>query len=121
MTDHGWQAHSSLYLQGLPTAGGCSAKYFATSSRYAHRPESYLRLHSVTPGEGLIGRVWQTGQIAFVNDLSEVPELAKLRGSAFGAASASAAALSYAKQDLGVLVLPMVPWAHHFAGRFRCF
>src|SRR6266403_3107835 len=24
--------------------------------------EKFLRLHSVTPGEGVIGRVWQTGQ-----------------------------------------------------------
>jgi sigma-B regulation protein RsbU (phosphoserine phosphatase) len=67
--------------------------------------ESYLRLHSVTPGEGLIGRVWQTGQSLCLNDLSEVAELAKLRGSAFGAASVMAAALSYAKQDLGVLAV----------------
>jgi sigma-B regulation protein RsbU (phosphoserine phosphatase) len=67
--------------------------------------ESYLRLHSVTPGEGLIGRVWQTGQSLCLNDLSEVAELAKLRGSAFGAASVVAAALSYAKQDLGVLAV----------------
>jgi sigma-B regulation protein RsbU (phosphoserine phosphatase) len=67
--------------------------------------ESYLRLHSVTPGEGLIGRVWQTGQSVCLNDLSEVAELAKLRGSAFGAASVMAAALSYAKQDLGVLAV----------------
>src|SRR6266496_2946238 len=71
--------------------------------------ESYLRLHSVTPGEGLIGRVWQTGQSLYLNDLSEVPELAKLRGSAFGAASVMAAALSYAKQDLGVLALANGP------------
>ncbi len=67
--------------------------------------ESYLRLHSVTPGEGLIGRVWQTGQSLCLNDLSEVPELVKLRGSAFGTASVMAAALSYGKQDLGVLAV----------------
>jgi sigma-B regulation protein RsbU (phosphoserine phosphatase) len=67
--------------------------------------ESYLRLHSVTPGEGMLGRVWQTGQSLCLNDLSEVPELVKLRGSAFGTASVMAAALSYGKQDLGVLAV----------------
>jgi phosphoserine phosphatase RsbU/P len=77
--------------------------------------ESYLRLHSVAPGEGLIGRVWQTGQSLCVNDLSEVPELAKLRGSAFGAASVMAAALSYGKQDLGVLAVANGPLATSFS------
>ena len=84
--------------------------------------ESYLRLHSVTPGEGLIGRVWQTGQSLCLNDLSEVPELAKLRGSAFGAASVMAAPLSYAKQDLGVLAVANGPLGTPFSqGDFVVF
>jgi phosphoserine phosphatase RsbU/P len=84
--------------------------------------ESYLRLHSVTPGEGLIGRVWQTGQSLCLNDLSEVPELAKLRGSAFGAASVMAAALSYGKQDLGVLAVANGPLGAPFSqGDFVVF
>jgi sigma-B regulation protein RsbU (phosphoserine phosphatase) len=84
--------------------------------------ESYLRLHSVTPGEGLIGRVWQTGQSLYLNDLSEVPELAKLRGSAFGTASIMAAALSYAKQDLGVLAVANGPLGAPFSqGDFVVF
>ena len=84
--------------------------------------ESYMRLHSVTPGEGLIGRVWQTGQSLCLNDLSEVPELAKLRGSAFGAASVMAAALSYAKQDLGALAVANGPLGAPFSqGDFVVF
>lgn len=71
--------------------------------------ESYLRLHSVTPGQGMIGRVWQTGQSLCLNDLSEVPELVKLRGSAFGTGSVMTAALSYGKQDLGVLAVANGP------------
>jgi phosphoserine phosphatase RsbU/P len=71
--------------------------------------ESYLRLHSITPGEGMIGRVWQTGQSLCLNDLSEVPELVKLRVSAFGTASVMAAPLSYGKQDLGVLAVANGP------------
>jgi len=77
--------------------------------------ESYLRLHSVTPGEGMIGRVWQTGQSLCLNDLSEVPELVKLRGSAFGTASVMVAALSYGKQDLGVLAVANGPLGAPFS------
>src|SRR5207249_11295814 len=67
--------------------------------------ESYLRLHTLGPGEGVIGRVWQTGQSVCLNEFSEAPELAKLRGSAFGTASIMAAPRRYGNQDLGVLAL----------------
>src|SRR5881398_4002933 len=33
--------------------------------------ESFLRLHTVAPGEGLIGRVWQTGQSVCLNEFSD--------------------------------------------------
>jgi sigma-B regulation protein RsbU (phosphoserine phosphatase) len=77
--------------------------------------ESYLRLHSITPGEGLIGRVWQTGQFICLNDFSEAPELTKLRGSAFGSASVMAAPLRYGQQDLGVLALANGPGGAPFS------
>jgi len=77
--------------------------------------ESYLRLHSITPGEGLIGRVWQTGQSVCLNEFSEAPELAKLRGIAFGSSSVMAAALRYGQQDLGVLALANGPMGSSFS------
>jgi phosphoserine phosphatase RsbU/P len=84
--------------------------------------ESYLRLHSITPGEGMIGRVWQTGQSLCLNDLSGVPELVKLRGSAFGTASVMAAPLAYGKQDLGVLAVANGPLGTPFSqGDFVVF
>ena len=67
--------------------------------------ESFLRLHTVAANEGLIGRVWQTGQAVCLNEFSEAPELGKLRGSAFGSVSVVATALKYGEQDLGILVL----------------
>src|SRR5213593_2947205 len=67
--------------------------------------ESFVRLHTVIPGEGLIGRIWQTGQSVYLNEFSEAPELAKLLGSALGSSSVMAAALRYGNQDLGVLAL----------------
>jgi sigma-B regulation protein RsbU (phosphoserine phosphatase) len=84
--------------------------------------ESFLRLHAIGPGEGLIGRVWQTGQFVCLTDLSEAPELAKLRGSAFGSASIMAAALRYGNQDLGVLALAQGPAGPPFSqGDFVVF
>jgi phosphoserine phosphatase RsbU/P len=67
--------------------------------------ESYLRLHSVALGDGVIGRVWQTGEAVCLNEFSEAPELAKLRGTAFGTASVMTASLLYGKQNMGVLAL----------------
>src|SRR5213082_822455 len=33
--------------------------------------EGFLRLHTIGPSEGLIGRVWQTGQAVCLNELSD--------------------------------------------------
>src|SRR3989475_1051517 len=84
--------------------------------------ESYLRLHSIVPGEGIIGRVWQTGQPVCLNEFSEAPELAKLRDSAFGTASVMASSLRYGNQDLGVLALANGPIGPAFSqGDFVVF
>src|SRR3989441_7283728 len=84
--------------------------------------ESYLRLHSIVPGEGIIGRVWQTGQPVWLNEFSEAPELAKLRDSAFGTASVMASSLRYGNQDLGVLALANGPIGPAFSqGDFVVF
>ena len=77
--------------------------------------ESYQRLRPIIPGEGLIGRVWQTGQPVCLDDFSEAPDLAKLRGSAFGAASVMAAPLRYGNQDLGVFALANGPMGAPFS------
>jgi phosphoserine phosphatase RsbU/P len=77
--------------------------------------ESYLRLHNVAMGEGLIGRVWQTGQPVCLNEFSEAPELAKLRGSSFGAASVMVGPLLYGKQNMGVLALANGPMGRGFS------
>jgi len=67
--------------------------------------ESYMRLHPVALGDGVIGRVWQTGEAVCLNEFSEAPELAKLRGTSFGTASVMIASLLYGKQNMGVLAL----------------
>src|SRR5438067_2850397 len=77
--------------------------------------ESYLRLHSVPLGEGGIGQVWQTGQSVCLNELSEAPELAKLRDTSFGTASMMISALLYGKQNMGVLALANGPMGAPFS------
>jgi sigma-B regulation protein RsbU (phosphoserine phosphatase) len=67
--------------------------------------ESFLRLHSVAVGEGVLGRVWQTGQPLYLNDFSEAPELAKLRSTSFGTSSVMVAPLLYGKQNMGILAI----------------
>src|SRR5881392_1787104 len=84
--------------------------------------ESFLRLHTISPGEGVIGRVWQTGQSVYLSEFSDAPELAKLRSSAFGTRSVMAAALRYGNQDLGVLALANGPMGVPFSqGDFVVF
>ena len=77
--------------------------------------ETFLRLHTLGANEGLIGRVWQTGQAVSINEFSEAPELAKLRESAFGSVSVMATALGYGEQDLGVLAVANGPMGAPFS------
>jgi sigma-B regulation protein RsbU (phosphoserine phosphatase) len=67
--------------------------------------ESYLRMHAIAPGEGIIGRVWQSREPVLLTDLANAPELAGLRGTSLGAASVMVTPLLYGKQNMGVLAL----------------
>ncbi|PZR73859.1 MAG: hypothetical protein DLM73_09570 [Chthoniobacterales bacterium] len=67
--------------------------------------ESYVRLHTIPPGDGVIGRVWQTREPICLADLADAPELAGLRGTSLGAATVMVAPLLYGKQNMGVLAL----------------
>jgi sigma-B regulation protein RsbU (phosphoserine phosphatase) len=76
--------------------------------------ESYLRLHAIAPGEGIIGRVWQTREPILLTDLANAPELAGLRGTSLGAASVMVTPLLYGKQNMGVLALGNGPSSPSF-------
>ncbi|MEY2548110.1 MAG: phosphoserine phosphatase RsbU/P, partial [Verrucomicrobiota bacterium] len=77
--------------------------------------ENYLRLHAIPPGEGIIGRVWQTREPVLLTDLANAPELAGLRGTSLGAASVMVTPLLYGKQNMGVLALGNGPSSPSFA------
>jgi sigma-B regulation protein RsbU (phosphoserine phosphatase) len=76
--------------------------------------EGYLRLHAIAPGEGIIGRVWQTCEPLLLTDLASAPELAGLRGTSLGAASVMVTPLLYGKQNMGVLALGNGPASPSF-------
>src|SRR5438270_10709521 len=76
--------------------------------------ESYLRLHAIAPGEGIIGRVWQTREPVLLTDLANAPELAGLRGTSLGAASVMVTPLLYGKQNMGVLAFGNGPSSPSF-------
>jgi phosphoserine phosphatase RsbU/P len=108
--------------KGCPPLVDIPGNILQQAAASAGAVEGFLRLHTIRPSEGLIGRVWQTGQSICVNELSDVPELAKLRGSAFGSGSIMAAALRYGNQDLGVLALANGPKGAAFSqGDFVVF
>ncbi len=76
--------------------------------------EGFLQMHSVPPGEGFIGTVWQTAQPVLLTDVRDVPELARLRETPFGTASLMATALLYGKQNMGVLAVGNGPMGAPF-------
>src|SRR5438552_7686270 len=76
--------------------------------------EGFLRMHNVVSGEGLIGSVWQTRQPVSLGDVSEVPELARLRDTPLGTASLMATPLLYGKQNMGVLAIGNGPMGAPF-------
>lgn len=76
--------------------------------------ENYLRLHTIPPGEGVVGRVWQTREPVCLTDLANTPELAALRGTSLGARSIMVTPLLYGKQNMGVLALGNGPMSAPF-------
>ncbi len=77
--------------------------------------DSYLRSHPIQADEGLVGRVWKTGDPVHLADLSSAPELAKLRETALGTASVMVTPLLYGRQNLGVLAVANGPMSADFS------
>ena len=77
--------------------------------------DSYLRSHSISLGEGLVGRVWKSGEAVLLADLADAPELSKLRESALGASSVMITPLLYGRQNMGVLAIANGPMSAPFS------
>jgi len=71
--------------------------------------DSYVRKHPVVVSEGLIGTIWQNNQPLLTSDVSGIPELSRMSGSALATTSLMITALLYGKQNLGVLAVANGP------------
>ena len=108
--------------KGCPALVDVSPETLRQAASGSGTLDSYLRLHTIAAGEGVVGRAWQAGQSLILNEFSEAPELVKLRDSAFGASSVMIASLVYGKQNLGVLAVANGPKGAPFAqGDFVVF
>ena len=74
--------------------------------------QSYLRLHTVEPGEGLIGKVWRDQDAVLL--LPQDTRLTPLRDSALKTNSAMLAPLVFARQNLGVIAIANGPMSSPF-------
>jgi sigma-B regulation protein RsbU (phosphoserine phosphatase) len=104
----------SFISKGCPPLVDVPAHILQQSAATPVALESYVRLHNIGLGDGLMGKVWQGGQPVYLNEFSEAPELAKLRDSSLSTASVMIAPLLYGKQNLGLLALGNGPMGAPF-------
>lgn len=93
--------------KGCPPMVDVPAHVLAQASSVPVALESFLRLHPVRRGEGLIGRCWESGQAAVI-------EPKRGAGSAQEAQSALVGPLIYRRKILGVLGLANGPMSTPF-------
>src|SRR6266404_5146345 len=77
--------------------------------------ENYLRLHTVKPGEGLLGAVWERREPLFLSSKDADPRLEGLRHSALEMDSVMIGPLVYGNQNLGVLAVANGPMTTPFS------
>jgi sigma-B regulation protein RsbU (phosphoserine phosphatase) len=75
--------------------------------------QSYLRLHTVEPGEGLIGKVWRDQDAVLL--LPQDARLTTLRDTTLKTNSAMLAPLAFARQNLGVIAVANGPMSNAFS------
>jgi sigma-B regulation protein RsbU (phosphoserine phosphatase) len=85
------------------------------SLNYPLALESYLRLHTVKSGEGLLGAVWERKEPLFLSSRDADPRLERLRHSALEMDSVMIGPLVYGNQNLGVLAVANGPMTTPFS------
>ncbi len=75
--------------------------------------QSFLRLHAVARGEGVVGEVWRDGELLILNHGD--PRLAALRDTSLHTESAMLAPLVYGNEKLGVLAVANGPMGTPFS------
>src|ERR1700758_1826758 len=77
--------------------------------------ESYLRLHTVKPAEGLLGAVWERKEPLFLSSRDADPRLERLKDLSVEMDSVMIGPLVYANQNLGVLAVANGPMSTPFS------
>ncbi|HEY0793864.1 MAG TPA: GAF domain-containing SpoIIE family protein phosphatase [Chthoniobacterales bacterium] len=77
--------------------------------------ESFLRLHTVKIGEGLLGKVWEKREPLFLSSRDSDPRLETLKESVLHVDSVMIAPLIYGAQSLGVLAVANGPVSTPFS------
>jgi sigma-B regulation protein RsbU (phosphoserine phosphatase) len=67
--------------------------------------DSYVRSHTVAPGEGIIGTAWESRQPLHLTDALSSADFASVRNTAHAISSLMVTPLLYGKQNMGVLAL----------------
>jgi sigma-B regulation protein RsbU (phosphoserine phosphatase) len=75
--------------------------------------QSYIRLHSIAPGEGVIGSVWKDKLPCLLSNHD--PKLEGLRDTSLKTKGAMFAPLVYGKQNLGVIAVANGPMGQPFS------
>ncbi len=123
MIDRGGTKLAPVFIsKGCPPLVEVPAHVLQQATASAVAIESYLRMHMVEVGEGIVGRAWQSQQAFFLLDFSEAPELRSLSGTPLGTTSVMVTPLLYGKQNMGVLALASGPTSAPFTqGDFVVF
>ncbi|MBV9492503.1 MAG: SpoIIE family protein phosphatase [Verrucomicrobia bacterium] len=77
--------------------------------------ESFLRLHTVKSGEGLLGKVWEKREPLFLSSRDSDPQLENLKEAVLHLDSVMIAPLLYRAQALGVLAIANGPMSTPFS------
>jgi len=77
--------------------------------------QNYIRLHTVKPGEGLLGAVWERKEPLFLSSKDADPRMERLRDASLEIDSVMVAPLVYGDQNLGVLAVANSPMSMPFS------
>jgi sigma-B regulation protein RsbU (phosphoserine phosphatase) len=77
--------------------------------------QNYIRLHTVKPGEGLLGAVWERKEPLFLSSKDADPRMERLRDASLEIDSVMIAPLVYGNQNLGVLAVANGPMSMPFS------
>lgn len=99
--------------KGCPPLIGVPAHILQQVELTPQALQSYIRLHSIAPGEGVLGSVWKQQQPRMLGNSD--PELDALRDTTLKTGAAMFAPLNYAKQNLGVIAVANGPMSQPFS------